>query len=75
MRSFTIRTTSQEEQQNQTTNINYILNFIYLLKRELRNKIKIVSNKTEIKQNIFYFTRMIWDQSIIVVGNNKTKNS
>ena len=50
---------SQEEQQNQTatTNINYIKNFMSVLKTKLNNEVKTASDKTKTKQNNLLFTR------------------
>ena len=54
MRCANIKKASQDEQQNQTTattKINYIKNFMSVLKTKLNNKVKIPSDKTDIKQN------------------------
>ena len=52
MRYANINKESQDEQQDQsTTNNNYIKNFMCVLKTKLNNKVKIVSAKTETKQN------------------------
>ena len=52
-----IKKASQNEQQNQTTTttkINYIKNIMSVLKnKKLNNKVKIASDKTDIKQNNF----------------------
>ena len=50
---------SQDEQQYQSTkatNINYIQHFMTILKKHLQT-LKIASDKTETKQNNFYFNR------------------
>ena len=52
---------------NTTTNINYIKNFMSVLKTKLAIKVKIVSDETETKQNNL---QKIWDQSIIRLGKN-----
>ena len=61
IRSAVIRRANKDEHQNQTTitaNFNYIKNFMSNLKKnKLVNKVKIVSDKTEPKQNNFLFTR------------------
>ena len=54
MRCANIKKASQDEQQNQTTATtknNYTKNFISVLKTKLNNKVKIPSDKTDIKQN------------------------
>ena len=54
MRCAHIKKASQDEQQNQitaTTKINYIKNLMSVLKTKLNNKVKIPSDKTDIKQN------------------------
>ena len=75
MRSAIIRKASQDKQQNQTktTNINYIQNLSPLFKkRNIINKVKIASNKTENNQINLYITRKknILNHSIIKLGNN-----
>ena len=57
MRYANIKKAGQDEQQNQTTtttNINYIKNFMTVLKTKLNIKVKTVSDKTETKQKIMY---------------------
>ena len=39
-------------------------------KEKLIRKVKIASDKTETKENKLYFTRKIWDHSIITLVNN-----
>ena len=58
MRSAIIKKAMQDEQQNQTktTNINYIQNFMSISK-QLKNKVKIASNKAQSKQNNLQFNR------------------
>ena len=54
MRCVNIKRACQDEQQNQTTTttkINYIKNFMTVLKTKLNNKVKIASDQTDIKQN------------------------
>ena len=53
MRYANIKKVDQDEQQNKTTttNINYIKNFMSVLKTKLNIKVKIVSDETETKQN------------------------
>ena len=43
-----------------------------ILKNKLNNKVKTASDKTKTKQKNLYFTRKIWHQSIIRLGNNYT---
>ena len=54
MRCANIKKASQDEQQNQTTattKINYIKNFMSVLKKQkLNNKVKKPSDETDIKQ-------------------------
>ena len=61
MISVIIKKACQDEQQNQTkiaTNINYIQNFMSIFfKKKPTNKLKILLNKSETKQNNLYFTR------------------
>ena len=63
-----------DEIQNQrtTTNTNYIQNFISI-KKKLCNKVKIASNKTETQETNLDLFEISWDQSLIGLGNNKTK--
>ena len=53
MRCANIKKASQDEQQNQTTitKINYIKNFMSVLKNKTYKKVKTPSRKTDIKQN------------------------
>ena len=53
MRCANIKKASQDEQQNQTTTtkINDIKNFMSVLKTKPNNKVKMASDKTDIKQN------------------------
>ena len=64
---FIIKKVSQDEQQNQTTttNINYIQNFMSILKN-LNNKVKIASDELKIT---YTSLEKICDQSIIKLGN------
>ena len=59
MRSSITMEASQDEQQNQTiiTNNNYVQNLCPFLKKKLTKKVKIASDKSEVKQNNMYFTR------------------
>ena len=51
MRYANFKKVSQDEQQNQTTttDINYIKNFMSVLKKKLNDEVKIASDKTETK--------------------------
>ena len=53
MRYANIKKASEDEHQNQTTtNINYIKNFVRFKKKtKLNHKVNILSDKTETKQN------------------------
>ena len=55
MKCANIKKASQDKQQNQTTTtkINDIKNFITVLKTKLNNKVKMASDKTDIKQKNF----------------------
>ena len=58
MRLASIKKTSQDEEQNQTTiitNIKYNRNFMSILKRII--KVKIASDNSDNKHNNLYFTR------------------
>ena len=62
MRCANIKKASQDEQQNQTTattKINYIKNFMSVLKTKLNNKGKIPSDKTDTKQKTCNSTEKI----------------
>ena len=72
MRSVIIKEASQDEQQNQTTittNINYIQNFMSMLKK-LTNKLKIASDIIEYKQITCVPLEKIWNHSIKRFGSN-----
>ena len=75
MRSVIIKKASQHEQQYQTTiktNLNYIQNFMSILKKNA-SKLKIASDKGKTKHNNLYFTRKdMGPVTIKRLGNNKT---
>ena len=68
---------SQDEQQNQTTttNINYIKEFMSLLKTKFNNKVNIPSDKPKTKQKTYKSPENICDQSIKKFGDNYTKKN
>ena len=72
MRYANNKKASQDEQQNQTTktNINYIKNFMSVLKTNLNNKVKIASKKLKLNKITCNSPEKVWDHSKMRLGNN-----
>ena len=72
MRYGNVKKVSQDEQQNLTTitNINYIKNFMSVLKTKQSQSHNIVRKTTETKQKTCNSPERIWDQPIIMLDNS-----
>ena len=71
MRYATIKKAIEAEQQNQTTtNINYIKNFVRFKNQNLITKSTYRQIKLKLNKKTYKSPEKIWDQSIITFGNN-----
>ena len=71
MRYANNKKASQDEQQNQTkTNINYIKDFMSVLKTNLNNKVEIASKKLKLNKINCISPEKVWDHSKMRLGNN-----